>query len=383
MAGESREYRFWREQRNITPWVEARPRADKYKTIRTEVKGKKKRVHIAGNYPISQSVDSGDVASMFMSAVEYYSNVGLVFRNKDTKEYKRIPICSRWNIKKDDWYKKRYWDIFNSVKDEKKVTMLAIGHDQRSIYQLMEESGWRGDFYGYIMSRIGDDISAFLKRLRSFYKRKGWEWNYRGYAIEPYKESGLPHIHFYFKGGWIADIDDIVRLWKWSQPQGIKVTVRTGSQTAGYLSSYLKKAITCIRGNQVHLFYAYAYFYGIHLYRVAYGKRKKVEDECDGIEIEEIPVVNKFEKGRWECVGTEIITAHEEWDGRFKPFGSKERVSIEEYEKTYEGEENNNIFDSDYGGSSSQDIAICELCGQEYRCDEDFVHECPEGSVAP
>lgn len=378
MGGESREYRLWREQRNITPWVETRQRADKHKTIRAEVKGKKKRVEIAGNYPLYM-FDSKDIASVFMSAVDYYSNVGLVFRNKDTKEYKKIPICSRWNTRKDDWYKKRYWDIFNSVKNEKKATMLAIGYDQRHIYQLMNESGWKGDFYGYLMSRIGDDISAFLKRLRSFYKRKEWKWSYRGYTIEPYEESGLPHIHFFFKGGWIANIDDLVSLWKWSKPQGIKVTVRTGSQAAGYLSSYLKKAIKCIRGNQVHLFYAYAYFYGINLYRVAYGKRKKENNDLNCVEIEEgdIPVEKGFEKGRWACVGTDSMTDHEEWDRRFKPFGRKERVSIEEYEK------NNNIFDNDYGGSSSQELIRCELCGREYRYDEDFIHECPDGTVNP
>lgn len=97
----------------------------------------------------------------------------------------RMSICSRWNTKKNDWYSKRYWDIYNSVKDETKVTMLSIGYDQRAMYEIMKESRWGwGDFYGYLMGRIGEDISSFLKRLRSHYKREGREWNYRGYAIE-------------------------------------------------------------------------------------------------------------------------------------------------------------------------------------------------------
>jgi len=240
MGWESRAYKEWREQRDINPWVEIIPKEEKHERIRREVKGKKKRMEMVNEYGY---IDKRDVASMFASTVDYCNNVGLILRNENTEEYKRTRVRSRWNIKKLDWYKKRYWDIYNSVKGETTVTMLAIGYDQRAMYEIMKEAKWGGDFYGYMMGRIGDDISAFLKRLRSHYKREGREWNYRGYAIEPHRESGLPHIHFYFKGGWIADIDELVKLWKWSKPQGIKVTVRTGSQVAGYLSSYLKKAI--------------------------------------------------------------------------------------------------------------------------------------------
>lgn len=350
MGGESREYRLWREKRNINPWVETAEKKDKHKTIRKEVKGKKKRLEIAGNY--SYLFDSKDVASIFMSAVNYYSNTGLVMRNVETGEWKRMSICSRWNLKKSDWYKKRYWDIYDSVKGETKVTMLAIGYDQRRIYEIMEQSDWNGDFYGYLMGRISGDIQAFLKRLRSHYKRKGWEWNYKGYAIEPYEESGLPHIHLYFKGGWIAPIEDIVHLWGWSKPQGIKITVRSGSQVAGYLSSYLRKAINCIRGNQVHLFYAYAYFFNVPLYRVAYGKRKKTQEDCESVEIKEdnIPVEEKFKKGKWECVGTDWITDGE-WDRRLRPFHEKERISCEEWERiNFDNKNEQDQFTRKYGG---------------------------------
>jgi hypothetical protein len=325
--------------------VEPRPKADKHITIRSDVKGKKKRVRVVND--LNFLFDSRDVATIFMSTVDYYSNVGLVFRNKETKEYKRMSICSRWNQKKDDWYKKRYWDIYNSVKDEIRAVMLSVGYDIRRIYQAMIDSGWNGDFYGYIMSRIGDDITRFLKRLRSYFKRRGWAWTYRGYAIEPYEESGLPHIHFYFAGSWIAEIDELVHLWGWSQPQGLKVTVRTGSQVAGYLSHYLRKAITCIKGNKVHLMYAYAYFFGVPLYRVAYGKRKKNDMEEDSIEIKEddsIPVEKTFKKGHWECIGTDIIDLNQEWNRRFKPFkGDGNRMSTEEYERYLEERKNLNF----------------------------------------
>ncbi len=317
------------------------------------MKGKKKRVMIIREY--YHLFDCRDVATLFMNTIDYYSNVGLVFRNKESGEYKRMAICSRWNTRKDDWYKKRYWDIYESVKDERRVSMLAIGYDQRHMYRLMEESGWHGDFYGYLMSRIGDDIRAFLKRLRSFFKRNKREWTYRGYAIEPHRASGLPHIHFYFKGGWIASIDDLVHLWRWSKPQGIKVTVRTGSQVAGYLSSYLKKAIDCVRGDEVHLFYAYAYFFGIPLYRVAYGKRKATEEDCECVEIkeDEIPVTKKFVKGVWECVGTDKMT-DDDWNKVFKPFGESEYMTVEKYERLYlrpeEDEEKEVIAWHDYRG---------------------------------
>jgi hypothetical protein len=346
MGGESRAYREWREERGINPWVTIKPKEEKHDRIRKEVKGKKKRIEQVNRYGY---LDKFDVASMLAYTVNYYSNTGLVLRNTDTGEYKRIPICSRWNAKSNDWYNKRYWDIYNSVKGDTKVTMLAIGYDQRAMYDLMKKSYWGGDFYGYLMARIGEDISAFLKRLRSHYKREGREWNYRGYAIEPHKESGIPHIHFYFKGGWIAGIDDIVRLWKHSKPQGIKVTVRTGKQAAGYLSSYLKKAIDCIKDGKAHLFYAYAYFYGVHLYRVAYGKRDKEEVKEDAIPLEE-----KFVKGKWECVGTDIITDQIEWDGHFKPFGEDRRFHYEEYDKG-RYKEDDKPYVEDYEGFTKEE----------------------------
>ena len=120
---ESREYTEWREKNHIEPWVKAVQLTDDLKTIRTNIRGKKRRTEIAGQY--GYAFDKQDVASLFYATVDYYSNVGLVFRNKDSGEYKRMPICSRWNTKRDDWYKKRYWDIHDSVKDETKVTMLA------------------------------------------------------------------------------------------------------------------------------------------------------------------------------------------------------------------------------------------------------------------
>jgi hypothetical protein len=331
---ESEEFRKWREEHNVIPWVKTRPRADKHVEIRASVKGKKKRMEIIRNY--YYLFDCRDVATMFKSTVEYYSNIGLVFRNKESGEYKRMAICSRWNTRKDEWYKKRYWDIYDSVKDEKKITMLSIGYDQRRMFRIMEESDWKGDFYGYLMGRIGDDINKFLKRLRSFLKRQDKDWTYRGYAIEPHEASGLPHIHFYFKGNWIAEIDDIVRLWGWSQTPGIKVTVRTGSEVAGYLSHYLKKAIDCVRGDQVHLLYAYAYFFGIPLYRVAYGKRKQNTEDLDYIEIDEkdVPITKSFVRKKWKCIGICKIS-DDEWDGTFKPFREEKYMSIETYEEFY------------------------------------------------
>lgn len=350
MGGESREYRLWREQRNITPWVVAKEKLEHHDAIRSGARKKKRRLELAGNY--TELFNNRDVASIFKSTVDYYSNIGLVMRHVDTGDYMRIPICSRWNTRSHDWYKKRYWDIYDSVKGERKVTMLAIGYDQRHMYEFMEQSGWKGDFYGYLMGRISADIQAFLKRLRSHYKRKGWKWNYGGYAIEPYQESGLPHIHFYFKGGWIAPLEDIVHLWGWSKPQGIKITVRSGSQVAGYLSSYLKKAISCIKGNQVHLFYAYAYFLNIPLYRVAYGKRKQTEEKPESVKIQEddIPIEERFQKGKWECLGTDRIY-DEEWDGRFLPFGKEERISCQEWERRYfESKTEEERFAKKYGG---------------------------------
>lgn len=76
------------------------------------------------------------------------------------------------------------------------------------------------------------------------------------------------------------------------------------------------------------------------LYRVAYGKRKALEEDCEVVEIKEneIPVTKKFVKGVWECVGTDKMNDNE-WDKTFKPFGESEYMTVEKYESLYPGPE--------------------------------------------
>ncbi len=319
MARETPQSKRWRKENNIEPWCFTVPVSERHKNVRVDVTKKQKRIDLfKGKYGC---FDSRDVATIFKMTTDYYSNVGLVLVNEETREYKRVAVCSRWNLKHDNWYKKRFWDMRESLEGMEQACMISIGYDQKRMYEIMHWSGWHGDFYGYLMSRITKDISDFLKRLRASRKRRGLEWNYRGYTIEPHEGSGIPHIHLWFSGNWVAPIDEIVRLWGWSQAPGIKVTVRTGKQIAGYLASYLKKGLQCVNGNLVHLMYAYAYFFKVPLYRIAYGKRKE-EHEEEFIEIPEddIPVEKPFKKEKWVCVGSDIIGDQTEWDGRFKPF---------------------------------------------------------------
>jgi hypothetical protein len=45
-------------------------------------------------------------------------------------------------------------------------------------------------------------------------------------------------------------------------------------------------------------------------------------------------VEERFQKGKWECIGTDRIY-DEEWDGWFKPFGEEHRINYEEWERRY------------------------------------------------
>ena len=47
---EEKEYRQWREKRGINPWVGVRTIKNKHRKVRTDVRGKKNRMEIAGNY---------------------------------------------------------------------------------------------------------------------------------------------------------------------------------------------------------------------------------------------------------------------------------------------------------------------------------------------
>jgi hypothetical protein len=346
MAQETPQSKLWRKQNDIEPWRFPVPVQEVHRNVRVDVKKKQSRIDLLKeSYGL---FGSQDVATVFKMAIDYYSDVGLVLVNEETREYKRVSLCSRWDLKHDSWYKKRYYDMRESLEGMNQACMISIGYDQKRMYEIMLKDGWHGDFYGYLMSRITDDIAHFLKRLRSHRKRKKLDWNYLGYAIEPHEGSGIPHIHLWFSGNWVASIDDIVKLWGWSQAPGIKVTVRTGKQIAGYLASYLKKGLNCIDRNRVHLMYAYAYFFKVPLYRIAYGKRKEEPEDIERLEMPEddYPAEKPFKKDKWACVGSDVIGDQTEWDGRFKPFkvhkqGYEEinnlegRIDIDNFEKLF------------------------------------------------
>lgn len=171
MAQETFQSKLWRKQKGIEPWCFTVPIVEKHGNVRVDVRKKQSRIDLLQeSYGL---FESQDVATVFKMAIDYYSDAGLVLVNEDTREYKRVAVCSRWNLKHDSWYKKRYFDMRESLEGMDKSSMLSIGYDQKKMYELALKSGWHGDFYGYLMSRITVDIANFLKRLRSFRKRKG------------------------------------------------------------------------------------------------------------------------------------------------------------------------------------------------------------------
>lgn len=98
MGWASREYKLWREERGINPWADIIPREDKHDRIRREEKGKKKRMKMVDEYGY---FDKNDVATMLAYAVDYYSNTGLVIRNKDTGEYNKDVYLFKMEYKKE------------------------------------------------------------------------------------------------------------------------------------------------------------------------------------------------------------------------------------------------------------------------------------------
>lgn len=142
MAQETPQSRIWRKLNGIEPWCFTVPVKEVHRNVRMDVRKKQSRIDL-----LKESYNlfgSADVATVFRMATDYYSNIGLVLVNEETREYKRVSICSRWNLKHDSWYKKRYYDMKESLEGVEKACMISIGYDQKRMYQLMLKSAGKG-----------------------------------------------------------------------------------------------------------------------------------------------------------------------------------------------------------------------------------------------
>lgn len=165
----------------------------------------------------------------------------------------------------------------------------------------------------YATIYIGKWISTFIRRLRKYQKKNGIPWEFVGWTLE-FQENGYPHIHMIFRGRWIGSIQEIAKLWPYSEPQGVDYMDKrkyerqlisqgklkpgrhvSGIRLVNYITAYVSKCSKAlvVKNNEiyVHKGYAWLAFAGGRLFNVAreYKKEKKQEKQegwrCEGLKV--------------------------------------------------------------------------------------------------
>lgn len=285
-----------------------------------------------------------------------------------------FPMRSRWNFRDREWYSKRFYSIKRAIKPHREVTMLTLTYAPDKLKLCMQAEGWLGDIYGYAVSRVWTDVKRFKDRLYRWQERELWAkhkarrathyagcyargemsrgeirdalkferarfkitlkarlwWKHLATVLE-FQDNGIVHVHLVFKDKWLAPINrevserlladsrvftpgNLVDMWSMSEPQGVDIKSSSQFQTRfrpeRYISSYLKKALSAVKGEYVNLPYAYTYYFSTRMYNVAHNAHsldKQAEAEA--------------KEQAWLAIGTSNCLA-DNFDGQtFSLFG--------------------------------------------------------------
>lgn len=215
---------------------------------------------------------------------------------------------SRWNSEFDyGGYVGR--KLLDEVRGLRKCSHLILTLDPKKVDDVVP--GWW--CYGdkeFLSVSVGFLVSEFLRALRIYKKRKGEPWNFLCWVME-FHESGYVHIHLMFYGGWIAPLSVLTDLWKFSDPNGVRLAKRnngqcTGASVASYLTHYLAKDLNKVGENHLKRCAAFIWFFGKRLFNVRHhfnvdgqpswrisGKEYKIKWKRYEPEYAEIPVVDE------------------------------------------------------------------------------------------
>lgn len=187
---------------------------------------------------------------------------------------------SRWNSEYD--YGGHVGQkLLDEVRGLRKCSHMILTVDPKKVDDVVP--GWW--CYGdkeFLSVSVGFLVSEFLRALRIYKKKNGEPWNFICWVME-FHESGYVHVHLMFYGGWIAPLSVLTDLWKFSDPNGVRLAKRnngqcTGASVASYLSRYLAKDLNKVGENHLKRCAAFIWFFGRRLFNVRHhvtvdGKR--------------------------------------------------------------------------------------------------------------
>jgi len=161
-------------------------------------------------------------------------------------ELKTFPTKSRWNSEYNySWIVGQR--ALDEVKGLRRIKHLILTFDPDIVEQIVPD-WWLFDHEAYLAVVGGFFVSDFLRKYRAHKKKHGEPNNFITWVME-FTEKGVVHFHLLFYGSWVAKIEDLIKFWPYSQPQGIRFgkPIRhhdNGAVLASYLTRYITKSLS-------------------------------------------------------------------------------------------------------------------------------------------
>lgn len=146
----------------------------------------------------------------------------------------------------------------------------------------------------YAIIHAGEWHSEFIRALRKHLAKLGLPWGYIGSFLQFQDDDdtgGFPHYHDLFRNPWLGPVEEIAKLWKYSEPQGVDIMnkVKWEKKNPGkkytplsvkrYLSGYLKKQRYMDPKKGVHKCHAWAAFRGVRYFNFSHDYRNTEKRE--------------------------------------------------------------------------------------------------------
>jgi len=224
-------------------------------------------------------ITDSQVYEGFKKCVQNRNEYGFLIQNRNTGERKAVSDRSRWGDI-DSYLRLLRQRIKKKLVGGKKPILLTLSvQPQRVIDALPVDSNLLP--LPWCLSWISTEITAFLKRLRSYQKRKEMDWTFVGWVLE-IGQSGYPHVHIIFSGSWVGRIADIAAMWPWAEMQGVDISdiaklkkrhpdkVYSELNLANYVTKYVSKAKECVKDGKIHKSWAWLWFFGVRMFNLSH-----------------------------------------------------------------------------------------------------------------
>lgn len=251
----------------------------------------------------------------FRAAVQGRNEYGFLIQNRNTGERRAVSDRSRWGDI-DSYLRVLRQRIKKKLIGGKRPVMLTLSvQPQRVIDALPGDTNLLP--LPWCLSWISTEITAFLKRLRSYQKRKEMDWSFVGWVLE-IGQSGYPHVHIIFAGSWLGRVQEIAEMWPWSEAQGVDVSdigklkkrhpekVYSELNLANYVTKYVSKAKDYIKEGKIHKSWAWIWFFGVRMFNLSHDYKEDAPETVKEWELVgrihiESGIVSYFKKNGFEA----------------------------------------------------------------------------------